>query len=104
MLLKSLVVRGTRQQTPPEKHDRTLLYFGNPDTFRDVLRMHNTMAGYVFLLDGKGRVRFAGSGEATTEEVERVISFANMMVKSGNKHSASSKQHQATNGSQGTRR
>jgi ATPase complex subunit ATP10 len=103
MLLRSLVVRGTRQQTPPDKHDKTLLYFGNiPDTFQDSLRIHNTMAGYVFLLDGKGRVRFAGSGDASDEEVQRVIAFANTLSKS----SSSSTKYASSRhtGTMGTRR
>lgn len=68
-----------RKNTPPEEHDRTLLYFGSGsvvDEFRDVLRIHNLMTNYVFLLDEFGRIRFAGSGEATDEEVARVIKFA----------------------------
>ena len=97
MLLRSLVVRGTRKHTSPENHDKTLLYFGTPDLFRDTLRMHNTLAGYVFLLDGKGRVRFAGSGEASGEEVERVISFADTLVKADASSKRFAKQHQGMN-------
>lgn len=53
------------------------MYFGTDvDEFRDVLRMHNLMTGYVFLVDDLGRVRFAGSGPATDEDVAKVIQFA----------------------------
>ena len=74
--LKGALTRMMRQNTPPEQQDSTLLYFGNVDDFRDVLRMHNLMTSYVFLVDGLGRVRFAGSGPASDEEVERVIGMA----------------------------
>jgi mitochondrial ATPase complex subunit ATP10 len=68
-----------KRNTPVEEHDKTLVYFGPSnamDEFRDVLRLHNLMTGYVFLLDDLGRIRFAGSGPASDEEVARVIEFA----------------------------
>jgi mitochondrial ATPase complex subunit ATP10 len=71
------VIRGfTKRNTAVEEYDSTFLYFGDADTFRDSLRMHNVLAGYVFLLDGLGRVRFAGSGNATEEDAARLIQFA----------------------------
>jgi hypothetical protein len=68
-----------KRNTPVDEHDKTLVYFGSSnamDEFRDVLRLHNLMTGYVFLLDDLGRIRFAGSGPASDEEVVRVIRFA----------------------------
>ena len=70
-----------RQNTPPEEHDKTLLYFGSDvDDFRDVLRMHNIMTNYIFLLDDSGRIRFAASGEANEEDVSRVIQSAKTLT------------------------
>ena len=69
----------TRRNTPAAEQDSTFLYSGGSgalEPFRDALRMHNLLTGYVFLLDGLGRVRFAGSGSATEEEVERLVRFA----------------------------
>jgi ATPase complex subunit ATP10 len=75
--LQGMLARIMRGNTPPEEHDKTLLYFGtNVDEFRDVIRMHNIMTNYIFLVDDLGRIRFAGSGEATDEEVARVVGFA----------------------------
>jgi ATPase complex subunit ATP10 len=66
-----------RKNTPAKEHDTTLLYFGSDvDDFRDILRMHNIMTNYVFLVDHLGRIRFASSGEASPLEIERVIKFA----------------------------
>jgi len=89
--LNRWVLRGVihglmKRNTPEEDRDNTLLYFGGGgsppeiETFRDALRMHNVMTGYVFLLDGLGRVRFAGSGPATDGETERLIGFANELL------------------------
>jgi ATPase complex subunit ATP10 len=75
--LKVFLSNVMRNNTPPEQHDTTLLYFGSDvDEFRDVLRMHNIMTNYVFLLDDLGCIRFAGSGPASKEETARLIQFA----------------------------
>lgn len=76
-LLRSALTNLMRKNTAPKEHDKTLLYFGSDvDDFRDILRMHNIMANYVFLVDGFGQVRFASSGAATKEEVDQVVGFA----------------------------
>lgn len=81
--LNKWILRGVIQglmikNTPKEEHDTTLIYFGTKELegLRDALRMHNLLTGFVFLLDGLGRVRFAGSGPAAKEEVERLVGFA----------------------------
>ena len=77
--LRPLLSRSARSNTPPQQQSTTLLHYGSAEslsTFKDTLRMHNTLTGYVYLLDGLGRVRFAGSGNASCEEVDRVIAFA----------------------------
>lgn len=71
--LRPIITAFTKRNTDAQEHDRTFLYFGDTETFRDALRMHNVLAGYVFLLDGVGRVRFAGSGVASEQEVARLI-------------------------------
>ena len=80
-LLKPFIRRQAKTNTPLEEHGRTLICFRNElEDFRDALRMHNIMTGYVFLLDGVGRVRFAGSGETTPEDVASVIRFADELT------------------------
>lgn len=74
-LLKYFITRSSEKNVPDERKDRTLLYFGSCPDLRDVLRMHNDKTGYVFLLDGNGRVRFAGSGKATDDELKKLIGF-----------------------------
>lgn len=78
-VLQGLILGLTRRNTPPGEAAETLTYFGSGsemETFRDALRMHNVMSGYVFLVDGMGRVRFAGSGPATDEDVDLLWQFA----------------------------
>lgn len=84
-LLRGALANLMRRNTPPREHDKTLLYFGsNVDDFRDVLRMHNLMANYVFLVDAKGRIRFASSGPASLEEIQSVIRFAKELASTPN--------------------
>mmetsp|Transcript_23011 Transcript_23011/g.26263 ORF Transcript_23011/g.26263 Transcript_23011/m.26263 type:complete len:297 (-) Transcript_23011:58-948(-) len=77
-LLASMQKRTIRSKTDPKLLSRTLVRFGSSGLleFNDALRMHNMLTGYVYLLDGLGRVRFAGSGEASEKEVQNLIKFA----------------------------
>mmetsp|Transcript_16584 Transcript_16584/g.38310 ORF Transcript_16584/g.38310 Transcript_16584/m.38310 type:complete len:386 (-) Transcript_16584:275-1432(-) len=81
--IRNTIKRVMKNNTPTEKHSTTLAYFGTKDAmdFRDVLRMHNIMTSYVFLLDDRGRVRFASSGEASEEEVARLVGFAKDLLR-----------------------
>ncbi|CAB9506625.1 F1F0 ATP synthase assembly protein Atp10 [Seminavis robusta] len=76
-VLGSLITRMVRNNTPVEHHDNTLICLRKDlEDFRDALRIHNVMCGYIFLLDGIGKVRFAGSGEASEAEKVRLVQFA----------------------------
>jgi len=72
-----------KNNTSVSQQSKTLTYFGTKEVmeFRDVLRMHNIMTSYVFLLDDLGRVRFAGSGGASENEVTRLIKFAKELLR-----------------------
>ena len=62
-LFRRFLISSLQKNTPIELHNSTYTFYGNCEAFRDVLRMHNTLTGYVILLDGQGRVRWMGSGE-----------------------------------------
>lgn len=80
-VLGGIISRLVKNNTPVEDHDTTLICLRKElEDFRDVLRIHNVMAGYVFLLDGLGRVRFAASGEATQEEIDQLLQFAKDLI------------------------
>eukprot|EP00536_Pseudo-nitzschia_multiseries_P002900 jgi/Psemu1/301653/fgenesh1_kg.41_\ len=81
--IRNTVKRVMKRNNPENKHSTTLAYFGTKEImdFRDILRMHNIMTSYVFLLDDLGRVRFAGSGEASEDEVTRLIRFAKELLR-----------------------
>lgn len=93
-LLKGMVKSGFRKAVPVEDHERTLLFFGADQTFKDVLRCHNTCTGYVFLLDGVGRIRWAGSGKPTDEEMRTLIEVAKELTPVANSSNAKLKSKQ----------
>lgn len=75
-VLRGFIMGSTKRNTDVKEHGRTVLHFAKTsvlENFRDALRMHNVLTGYVFLLDGLGRVRWAGSGAASEEEAARLI-------------------------------
>ena len=79
-MLRWLIISLNKRNTPIEEHAATFICFGDNEKFRDDLRMHNLMPGYVFLLDGQGRVRFAASGEATEEYTNRLVQLAQKLT------------------------
>jgi ATPase complex subunit ATP10 len=80
-VLQILIQQLMKKNTPLQEHDRTFLFFKNDlEPFRDALRMHNVLTGYVFLLDGLGRVRFAGSGSADSKEIENLVELTHELT------------------------
>jgi ATPase complex subunit ATP10 len=80
-VLQILIQQLMKKNTPVQEHDRTFLFFKNDlEPFRDALRMHNVLTGYVFLLDGLGRVRFAGSGSADSKEIENLVELTHELT------------------------
>jgi len=79
-MLKYFVTNASLNKVSEDRRDRTLLLFGSCPEFRDVLRMHNNKTSYVFLLDGLGRVRFAGSGKANDEELKYLFRLTNELA------------------------
>jgi mitochondrial ATPase complex subunit ATP10 len=78
--LRPIITALTKRNTDPKEYDNNFLYYGNTDQLCDALRMRNVLAGYVFLLDGLGRVRFAGSGIATEKDVNSLVSLTKKLT------------------------
>ena len=86
-ILGSWIARMIKNNTPTSQHTTTLIGQGrNLEHFRDSLRIHNVMCGYIFLLDGIGRIRFAASGEASSEEIQKLIQFASELITTTTPH------------------
>jgi mitochondrial ATPase complex subunit ATP10 len=80
-LLRGILPTLMKRGISVEDQASTLLYFSsNAVDFRDALRMHNVVTAYAFLLDGQGRVRFAGSGPATADDIDCLTSIAQQIL------------------------
>lgn len=79
---KSLLLRESRTAKRPgyAMHPKILTYFGDSDEIRRRLGLANKLTGYVFLVDGKGRIRWQASGFPTQEEIDRLILFTQQIA------------------------
>jgi ATPase complex subunit ATP10 len=81
-LLKGIITTSMRRNTPATELSSTFIHFAaDLQNFRDPIRAHNLMPGYIYLLDGLGRVRFAATGPASLEEVEKTIELARELLR-----------------------
>lgn len=76
--IKHLLIRmffwRLRRQLPKEQHESYfLLRHSIPEEVRDALGIWNSKVGYVYLLDGQARVRWAGNGDARDDEKESLV-------------------------------
>jgi len=80
--LKSLLLRESRTAKRPgyAVHPRMLTYFGDSDELRRRLGLANKLTGYIFLVDGKGRIRWQASGFPTKEEICSLILFTQQIA------------------------
>ncbi|MCJ1413322.1 Mitochondrial ATPase complex subunit atp10 [Ptychographa xylographoides] len=71
--LKHFLIRlffsSLRRRMPASQHDKYfLIRRGITEELRDKIGMLNSKVGYVYLVDGEGRIRWAGSGRSEGEE------------------------------------
>ena len=70
-LLRRAILRGgAGGSSEAQLKTQRLFHFGDGAPLRRMLTMPNRFAGYAFLLDARGRVRWRASGTATDAEVE----------------------------------
>lgn len=75
-VLKPIVMASMRRNTTdPVERASTFVHFATSlnDTFRDPIRAHNLMPAYIYLLDGKGRVRWVASGPPSKDKDENEV-------------------------------
>jgi len=70
-----------RKMLPVEQHARQFLVRqGLDDNIREALGMWNGKVGYVYLLDGQCRIRWAGNGPAREDEKASLVSSLGRLV------------------------
>lgn len=76
-LTKNVFASNLKTQIDPSQHSLTALSFGGVMDFAASLQLPNKYTGYVYLVDGKNRVRWRGcgacSGEKEMEGLYRVV-------------------------------
>lgn len=65
--------RGSIREKRKETWQRYLLLRGIKEHVREILGLMNHKAGYVYLVDEEGKIRWAGSGDALPAEKEALV-------------------------------
>lgn len=85
-LVRGALCRSASAALPPATRGCThlRLAFGNSAALRAELGVANRLAGHVFLVDSRGRLRWRGSGEATPPELDSLLACtAQLLVERG---------------------
>jgi ATPase complex subunit ATP10 len=75
-----LLRSGERSQASYAMPATYLYHFGDGEALQAALRMNNRLTGYVYLLDGQGRVRWRGSGKPEERELTAMDKCAEELV------------------------
>jgi ATPase complex subunit ATP10 len=76
-----LFMPNIRRRIPRDQHGRYFLVRkGISEEIRDAIGFLNGKVGYVYLLDGECRIRWAGSGRAAKEEKESLVRGVRRLV------------------------
>ncbi|MCJ1400161.1 Mitochondrial ATPase complex subunit atp10 [Xylographa trunciseda] len=83
--LKASLIRlfmpSLRRKLPEAQHERYFLVRrGMTDEIREGIGMLNGKVGYVYLVDSECRIRWAGSGRATEDEIESLAKGVSRLV------------------------
>ncbi len=84
--LVRLFLRGGRKGKSGAEWGRSFVVrSGVSDEVKDSIGMANGKVGYVYLVDGNCRIRWAGSGDADTGEREGLVGVVKRLVESSRK-------------------
>ncbi|CAL9099740.1 unnamed protein product [Musa acuminata var. zebrina] len=75
---RRLILKMMRKSNDP--HRQVMYSFGDHYYFRKKLQILNLLTGYIFLLDGLGRIRWQGFGYATEEELSWLLSCTSLLL------------------------
>lgn len=78
--LVSMFISSLRKQVPPEHHATYLLSHQSLEYLREPMGMTNKHVGYVFLVDWRRKIRWAGCSWATEDEEEALRRCAHVLV------------------------
>jgi ATPase complex subunit ATP10 len=79
-LFRSSFVSAMRRDIDVSRHHASLLHFGHAMELREPLQIPNKLCAYVYLVDGRGRIRWRASGEATPAEVDEMLEVTEHLI------------------------
>ena len=83
-LTKNVFASNLKSQIDPAQHDLTALSFGGVMDFAAALQLPNKYTGYVYLLDGRNRVRWRGCGQSLgPAELDKLFALAWALLAEG---------------------
>ena len=75
-----LMSSGGKSQAKYDMPCQYLYFFKAREPLREALHMTNRLTGYVYLVDGEGRVRWRGSGNPEARELEALLKCSNQLL------------------------
>jgi hypothetical protein len=80
-LLRSVLIANLKQTIESNRHERFLSYSGKFIDAKKHLLIHNSIIGYVFLLDENGYIRWTSHGYPKPLEIDLLIRCTNDLLK-----------------------
>ncbi|AQK92718.1 hypothetical protein Zm00014a_012560 [Zea mays] len=76
--MRRAFLKAMRKSNNPRRH--VVYAFGDHYDFRKKLQIINLLTGYIYLVDGLGRIRWQGSGSATQEELSSLTACTSILL------------------------
>lgn len=78
--LADRIRQGLAGGTPPEKHDQVLIYPEDIERCRRAYGIDDPSLAYIYLLDGRGIIRWMEKGTATPEGLADLLDIAGTLI------------------------
>lgn len=72
-IISAIIDGGMRGGIPEEKHKNVVTYYGDLEPYRRALGVRDKSLARVYILDGKGVVRFQALGDPKGGEIKRAL-------------------------------
>ena len=78
---RGLIRSSAAREQPQEGHlcPQRAFFFGQADALMQAVRMSNRLTGYVYLMDGEGRLRWQAAGPPKGPDVETMLTLAEQL-------------------------
>lgn len=81
---REILINSSKSSKAQVMPARLVHYFGDDATVTEDLEMSNRLTGYVFVVDGDGRIRWRSSGKLTEAEGHSMLQAVRALVPAQN--------------------